>query len=129
MYELVCPDGRVSSLDDYENCNFGTVANDIVMTSSLRSDTTVMKYKDFLNQAIMWFGKSGSFPKNPANFTMFGGVVKTLSETFTQKNVMFNDATTNLHDVQNRDRYYTWIGELSDIYWKLYVFLRPKQND
>lgn len=107
----MCPDGRTSDLSDYENCNFGQVPNDIVMTSSMKDDATVKKYKDFLKQAVKWFGRSGTYVKNPANFTMFGGVVSDGTETFTQKNVMFNDATTNLADVLTRDRYYTWIGE------------------
>lgn len=109
----MCPDGRVASLDQYEDCNFGRVPNDIVMTSSMKDDATVKKYKNMLHQAVRWFGHQGTHTSNPYNFTMFtsGNIVEN-GEKFTQRNVLFNDATRNLTDVGTRDRYYTWIGKV-----------------
>lgn len=109
MYQLVCPDGSSASLTDYETCNFGKVPNDIVMTSSMKDDTVVKKYKDFLVQAVRWFGPGGS-QLNRVNFTMFDGRATTVNDE-EQRNVLFSDATRNLTDVGSRDRYYTWIGE------------------
>ena len=105
-YELVCPDGTTKSVDQWDNqCNFGAIPNDIIMTSSMKDDETVMALKQLFLQASDWFG-----PNKPYEniFKIFS------SENYNylnRKDLMFNDATKSLVDVGTRDRYYTWVGK------------------
>ncbi|KAH3788478.1 hypothetical protein DPMN_166622 [Dreissena polymorpha] len=104
-YQLVCPDNIDRDIGDYTNCNFGKVPNDIVMTSGLKSDAYITAYKEFLLQASTWFGVRGAYK---AQFSLF---TSASVEYLDRKNVLFNDNTKMLVDVNDRDRYYTWIDK------------------
>lgn len=105
-YELVCPDTTSRPVSDWEQCNFGQIPNDIVMTSSMTDDATIAKYKAFLLQAVEWFGPRKPYEKT---FAIFGSNIDTLDKN--RRNLMFNDNTQKLVDVGSKDRYYTWVGD------------------
>ena len=101
----MCPDFSTRSIDQYQDCNFGTVANDIVMTSGMKTDDVITLYKNFVLQLDAWFNTNGAY-KN--EFELFSSMDY---EYMGRNNLMFNDATKSLVDVGDRDRYYLWVGE------------------
>ena len=93
-------------MDTYENCYYGKVPNDIVMTSNMKDDQTVQKYKNLLLQLSDWFGPQKPYESEFEIFSSRG------YEHTERKNIMFNDATKALVAIgADRDRYYTWVGK------------------
>ena len=106
-YELVCPDTRTVPVDQYEQCNFGRVPNDIIMTSNLKEDDEILRLKRLLLQASDWFGTGKEYV---SMFPMFDSTNYDYL-FYERSNVLFNDNTRALVDVGAKDRYYTWIGK------------------
>lgn len=76
------------------------------MTSNMKSDIEVMKYRKFLVQMSDWFGPGKPYENN---FPIFSSAPWLYLE---RRNLMFNDATKELVEIgADRDRYYTWVGE------------------
>lgn len=76
------------------------------MTSNMKDDMTVQKYKNFLLQLSDWFGPSKPYNNEFRIFSSQG------YEHTERKNILFNDATKSLVAIgSDRDRYYTWVGK------------------
>ncbi|XP_076068104.1 transferrin 2 isoform X2 [Oratosquilla oratoria] len=64
-FELFCPDGTRAPLQNYEQCNFGTVPANAIMTTSAKSHEQRKKIQQFLKLIIKEYGKK------PAEGNMF----------------------------------------------------------
>lgn len=105
-YELICPDSSSRPVDQYENCYYGKVPNDVVMTSNMKDEETVQKYKNLLLQLSDWFGPQKPYENEFRIFSSQG------YEHTERKNILFNDATKSLVAIgSDRDRYYTWVDD------------------
>lgn len=106
QYQLICPDSSSRPISEYENCYYGRVPNDVVMTSNMKDDMTVQKYKNLLLQLSDWFGPMKPYEKEFKIFSSLG------YEHTERKNILFNDATKSLVAIgSDRDRYYTWVDD------------------
>ncbi|KAL4231745.1 negative regulation of tumor necrosis factor (ligand) superfamily member 11 production [Mactra antiquata] len=103
-YELLCPYSTTRPVEQFQDCNFGKVPNDVVMTSNMKSDIEVMKYRQFLIQMSDWFGPNKPYEDR---FSIFSSRAWLYLE---RRNLLFNDATKELVEIgPDRDRYYTWV--------------------
>ncbi|XP_021352485.1 melanotransferrin-like isoform X1 [Mizuhopecten yessoensis] len=102
-YSLLCQDGSRRSLGQYDQCNFGKIISNMVMTSSLKQDAEVTAYKTFLLQAASWFGPNGQYS---SRFRMFSSLDW---DYFGRRDLMFSDVTEGLIDVGVNNTYYKWV--------------------
>ncbi|KAK3593059.1 hypothetical protein CHS0354_007848 [Potamilus streckersoni] len=103
-FELICPTGGSAAITDYQQCNFGKVPNNIVMTSSMKNAATIASYKSFLKQLVEWFAAGKPYTNT---FSIFSS---TSYSYLKRSNLLFSDATKMLIDVRDRDTYYSWTG-------------------
>ncbi|KAJ8317042.1 hypothetical protein KUTeg_004946 [Tegillarca granosa] len=104
-YSLLCPDGSRRSVNEYAQCNFGSVPSHMIMTSGLKAAAVVQSYKDFLLQTVQWFGPTGIYV---SRFPMFSS---TKWDYFGRNNLLFTDTTKALYDVGGKNTYYNWVDE------------------
>lgn len=59
-FELLCKDGSRRTVDDFKNCNWGTVPSHAVVTTSAKSNKQRMRYQKFLMVSwwALWLTKS-----------------------------------------------------------------------
>ncbi|XP_054267842.1 melanotransferrin [Macrosteles quadrilineatus] len=55
-FELLCKDGSRHPVDDFKNCNWGTVPSHAVVTTSAKSNKQRTRYQKFLIKAVRNFG-------------------------------------------------------------------------
>ncbi|VDI36666.1 melanotransferrin-like [Mytilus edulis] len=103
-FVLLCPNGGTRDIQDYKNCNYGSIPANTIMTSALQDVKTRAAYKQFLLQASEWFGVGKPYV---SLFNMFS------SDAWLgyggQRNLLFTDTTQELVDVGDRDTYYKWV--------------------
>ncbi|KAK7866940.1 hypothetical protein R5R35_014716 [Gryllus longicercus] len=56
-FELLCRDGRHASVDEYRNCNWGSVPSHAVVTSSAKTVDQRRLYQKFLKKAVELYNK------------------------------------------------------------------------
>lgn len=63
----MCIDGTRRSVRDYQNCNWGQIPSNALVTTSAKSVDTRRKYQKFLTKLVEIFGSNAANPR-PANF-------------------------------------------------------------
>jgi len=90
-----------------ENCNWGVISANVIMTSLTRDEELRNKYKTLLMMLSLDFGEEGSATDIFRIFESgsYGGKQNLL---FSDEAVMFKDISTVAGGT--RDTYYTWAG-------------------
>ncbi|GFR78055.1 melanotransferrin-like [Elysia marginata] len=110
-FRLLCPDrnGRTASVDDFENCNWGKISSNLIMTSAVRDPDIVEGYKTFLRTIDELFGPSGTRSSDLNIFTTLSSYPGTQKD-IVRKNLMFSDMTKKLVDIGDNN-YFTWVAD------------------
>lgn len=69
QFEIICRDGSRRPVTDSENCNWGRVPADAIVTSSAVSMEQRKKYQDFLQVIYQLYGEPNPLNKNYNNIT------------------------------------------------------------
>ena len=111
-FRLLCPDGngRTASVDDYENCNWGKISSNVIMTSAVRDPDIVEGYKTFLRTIEELFGPSGTLSSQFNIFTSLTNYPNNNRKDLLRKNLMFSDMTKKFVEMGEQN-YFTWVGK------------------
>lgn len=66
-FELLCKDGKRMAVDDYLQCNWGTVPTNAIVTSSARSLEQRKQYQRFLTKAVSLYSISSNIRNTSLN--------------------------------------------------------------
>ncbi|XP_050420671.1 melanotransferrin [Adelges cooleyi] len=103
-FELLCPDGTRSTIDDYKRCSIGKVKANAVITRGGESynQTEVMAYTNLFMAAQQLYGRKTN---DEFTFSMY-----TSPEPYSD--LIFQDATQQLAPIESSQRHYsTWLGQ------------------
>ncbi|ESO04012.1 hypothetical protein HELRODRAFT_99809 [Helobdella robusta] len=89
-YELLCKDGKRSSIDKWNECNLGYVPSNAVMTAGFKSDDKKQIYWTLLSYAQQFFDADGN-----QDFKMFDSAIN-------HRDLIFQDATVRLVPVTDQ---------------------------
>ncbi|KAG7160041.1 Transferrin-like 2 [Homarus americanus] len=67
-FELLCQDGRRVAMSDFEECNWGTVPSNAIVTTSAKSPEQRSLLQEFLKQITALYGTK---PEDPNEFFLF----------------------------------------------------------
>lgn len=91
-FELFCMDGTRRPIQDYQNCNWGQIPSNALVTTSAKNVETRRKYQKFLTRVVEVFGSKTANPR-PTNFQ---------NSTFDDR-TSFNDRNFNNRDFNDRN--------------------------
>ncbi|KAF2898323.1 hypothetical protein ILUMI_07848 [Ignelater luminosus] len=131
IFELLCRDGSRRPIHDYQNCNWGDVPLDAVVTTSATPPETRKKYQKFLQKAAEIYGlqgngshgydnrdRGGYDDRNRDEYDQYGNRIRYRRQTFgdfgsqnnnnryggTGQSDRFDQYSRSNTDPQNRDR-------------------------
>lgn len=100
-FELLCPDGSRSEVQDFAKCNLGQVATNALVTNKYKPHFQKEAYITLLIYAQQFYGSKYS---NEFTFKMFDSGPK-------YKNLIFQDSTVKLKPIPSDKRnYQTYLG-------------------
>lgn len=94
-FRLLCPDGRVALVDEWQSCSWATRPTDAIVTSPTLPRTTIDKLRDIFENGARRFNGSGSFKM----FASTGGT-----------DLLFTDGTKRLLGVSETN-YKDYLGK------------------
>ncbi|XP_014782585.1 melanotransferrin [Octopus bimaculoides] len=100
-FRLVCPNGGIKEVSEYESCNWGIVPSHIVMASRAKADVELTAFKNFLTIIDGYFG---------ANSNSFELYNSNQYNKYAERNLLFTDGTVGLEELQLDNSYYSWVG-------------------
>ena len=96
--QLLCMDGKKTSLSSYESCNWGTIPGNAVVTNSQKNGIQIERYKTFLRRASQFF----KFCKVD-EFNLFESATHGYRNS---RDLMFSDNTKMLIEVPSMEDYF-----------------------
>nr|CAD7458026.1 unnamed protein product [Timema tahoe] len=132
-YELLCRDGSRRSVDEYQQCNWGSVPTHAIVTTSAKTAETRKQYQRFLQKAAQLYGapsqngRPNQQPMDPyyynnnetstTEFSYYNRPIETFSlfesapKYGRRRNLMFQDSATDFFPLEeNRQTYSGHLG-------------------
>ncbi|CAK9292620.1 unnamed protein product [Gordionus sp. m RMFG-2023] len=105
-YSLLCLNGEKRPVNDFENCHWGFVPGNAIMTLSSQSEENKTIFKNYFLRAQEVFGinlhVNASFTES--SFKMFNSV------PYRNVDILFSDTTLKLVDVKERNTFRSYLG-------------------
>ncbi|EDV28915.1 uncharacterized protein TRIADDRAFT_52263 [Trichoplax adhaerens] len=105
-FELLCEDGSRKPVTQYTQCNLARVPSHAIVTSSLRSSTNQIAYKNLLQRMQGIFGTVGT----DKSFKMFSSKDYTSTSGNAGKDLLFKDSTIQLEPLDSAATYKSYLG-------------------